>query len=186
MSTNAIQKQIEKLGTTIADVQAKIDELNQERQELVSLPLSSDEAEEKVRQLIRAQRERGAETIDSLVRFISQGKGIDNRQHGLLATLVSSIYESSSPNRADLFPVLATLFADQLEAVLVPLVRQKCEEDGGISEADRSKRLEEIDKELLKLEQQEESAISEAEINDIWTFRRRDDFRPEVVLGIAS
>lgn len=195
---NAIETTIVQLSELYTSTQAKIREFAQEIDALEALPVSPDEAEAQLRQVLdgyisRDDPDHRPELVKRLERFskvVAHGRPLN--EHTTLAThCFSTIAERSGPVSpgfilADFLPVLLVLFPERVDQILVPMVRDYAERNGGIDSATRGKKLTKLRTEKRELELQEEAIISEAEVNGIWTLARRPNCDPAIVLALAE
>lgn len=105
------------------------------------------------------------------------------------SVLTTSMFGSCPKNwrfpEGQLADAVAIYLAPQVEAAMKANVRRFYQTTSGVSEGERSDRLDEIDRQILDLELAEESIIREAEKYGM-TLQRREDADPRAVLAHDS
>ncbi|MDZ7683712.1 MAG: hypothetical protein U5O39_00375 [Gammaproteobacteria bacterium] len=187
-ATQTIESAIQALSANLGKAQSDIDELLGQISRLEALPLSADEAE----QWLRTQLTARVRSYDKFTEAMAHGREINVWRNPFLAEGCTHVEEGAGEGarakeiKGDMLPVLVSLFDETILDTMVPLVRQFAEDNGGIPTDEREKLLDKDRKKLRKLEEQEEAIITEAELNDVWTLRRRQKFDPALVLGVEQ
>lgn len=160
-------------------IRRKIGEMKARHREVERAPLPVEEIRERVRGWIaaRAEKYRPGE----LRGFTHPVSG---RVGGILGPEFLRDWRADSASQFE--AMLCSLLPERVEAVLLArIVEEVGDREPGLPSAERAQRLAEIDRELFRLETEEEQFIEqfEAEGQDVV---RREDANPAAVLGLPQ
>ena len=181
-----LENGLEKMRSIHDGLQASIVEIHTEIKSLEDRPIDASSAVQNLENYLSDQQSN--DVLNEMVEAFSHGRSIthwNNRLNGRCfdnAEAPGAV--SSNFIQTDLGPLMATFFEKIVIDHMTPLIESACK--NGITAEDRDKQITELREQVRKLEEQEEAAISEAEINDFWTFTRRPDADPAVVLNFFT
>lgn len=166
------------IAERIDDIRARIAALSNERHELIAQQRSRVEVGESINRLLSHWQDKGETAIVRELQRAAVGSAPEVLT--VKGNAAVSITPGNAPLALDLGPLLVALFGDVLRTRIGELLEQVPE---GVESATRRARTTEIDRELDRVESEEESLIEQSEI-DGDPIVRRPDARPEIVLAL--
>jgi hypothetical protein len=161
----------EKARQAVQNVRQQITETRRERDALAVAPLTKAEAADRIQAWLDAEAKRAR--LDLVAgEFAAPGRGPG---HPFRVPV-----RAGEQRSADLGPVLAALFSDQVKAAILDALPADAD---AIPMADRPGHLAELDARVRELEAEEERLIEEAEAAGV-EITRRPDASPEAILAV--
>lgn len=159
------------INSKINKVRDEIASLRRERAALAAQTRSRNEVRAIIERQIAAMQEQGQKQTARNLVLLAYGE-----MPALLSAEVTGVFPSANLGAA----VMSLFSAEQLRAYLLAGIDEIPE---GLDAADKARRLQEIEAELLDLEREEEALIVESERSGN-AVQRRHDARPEIVLAL--
>lgn len=163
---------------TIEQLRQRIAALTATRVELTNAPCALAESREEIERWCAAQATIGDSRIGRRVAAVRHGGDL-NDVLKISAFTAAATAGMGAP--IDLAPMLASVFGPVAMAEI--LCRHLPADDNGVTVADRTARIQEIDRELDTLENDEETFVVASELT-ARPIARRGDARPEIVLAV--
>ena len=182
-----LESELDKMRSIHDELQASIGAIHAEIKSLEDRPIDASSAVQNLENYLSGQQSN--DVLNEMVEAFSHGRSItnwNNRLTGRCFDNAGGAPGSVSSNfiQTDLGPLMATFFEKIVIDHMAPLIESACK--NGITAEDRDKQITELREQVRKLEEQEEAGITESEINDFWTFTRRPDADPAVVLNLTE
>ena len=183
-----LETELQKMVSIHDELQAEIREIHEEIKSLENRPIDASSAVQNLKDYLASQQT-GALLAD-MVEAFSHDRLINSWNNRLTGRCFDNSEApgavSSKFIQADLGPMMATFFEQTLLDRMGPMINAYCKKHGGIAAEARETQLAELREKAHELEEQEEAAINEAEINDVWSFTRRVDADPSVILNLTG
>ena len=183
-----LESELDKMRSIHDELQASIGAIHAEIKSLEDRPIDASSAVQNLENYLSGQQSN--DVLNEMVEAFSHDRPITNWNNRLTGRCFDNAEApgavSSKFIQTDLGPMMATFFEQVLLDRMTPMIEKYCKKHGGVTTESRDKQLNELREKSRKLEEQEESAIDEAEVNDVWSFARRPDADPAVVLNFTE
>ena len=182
-----LESELEKMRSIHDGLQASIGEIHKKIESIEHKPIDASSAVQNLQNYLASQQTE--DVLTDMVEAFSHDRPITNWTNRLTGRCFDNAggapgSVSSNFIQTDLGPLMATFFEKIVIDHMAPLIEAACK--NGVTAEDRDKQITELREQVRKLEEQEEAGISEAEINDFWSFTRREDVNPEIVLSLVK
>ena len=183
-----LESELEKMRSIHDELQASIVAIHAEVKSLEDRPIDVSSAVQNLENYLSGQQSN--DVLNEMVEAFSHDRPITNWNNRLTGRCFDNAEApgavSSKFIQTDLGPMMATFFEQVLLDRMTPMIEKYCKKHGGVTTETRDKQITELREQVRKLEEQEEASISEAEVNDVCTFTRREDVNPEIVLSLVK
>lgn len=181
-----LESELEKMRHNHDELQASIVAIHAEVKSLEDRPIDASSAVQNLENYLSGQQSN--DVLNEMVEAFSHDRPITNWNNRLTGRCFDNAGTtggvSSKFIQTNLGPLMATFFKKIVIDHMTPLIEAACK--NGITAEDRDKQLNELREKSHKLEEREESAIDQAEIANVWTFARRPDADPAIVLHLTD
>ena len=183
-----LESELDKMRSIHDELQASIVDIHGEIKSLENRPIDTGAAIQNLKDYLSSQKTE--DVLNDMVKAFSHDRPITNWNNRLTARCFDNAEASGAVSsrfiQANFGPLLSVLFEKTRLDQMSPMIEKYCKRHGGVTTETRDKQITELREQVRKLEEQEEASISEAEINDVWSFTRRPDADPAVVLNFTE